>query len=121
MRLGGLGVLNPTETADAAYSTSKAATAHLTKAIRGEAPFELAAHRSTMRDARAQYKKEKRSHFEERTKEVISELPTTQAKAAKRAAEYKNGQWLNMKCSAANGTILSRREWRDGWAVRYGK
>jgi len=26
-----------------------------------------------------------------------------------------------MNCSAANGTILGRREWRDGWAVRYGK
>jgi hypothetical protein len=121
VRLGGLGILDPTSTANAAYSTSRAATEHLTRAIKGETPFELATHRSTMREARVQYKKEKAAKAKETADKVLAELPALQAKAAQRAAEYKNGQWLNMMCSSANGSVLSRREWRDGWAVRYSK
>ena len=121
VRCGGMGVADPTTTADAAYRTSRAAASHLVSAIRGASPFELATHRQQMEEARAAYKKAKQEETKARAAEVISELPTAQAKAAQRAADFKSGQWLNMMCSAANGSVLSRQEWRDGWAVRYGK
>ena len=121
VRSGGMSVLDPTTTADAAYYTSKAATEYLVKAIKGEVEFEIAAHRDAMKEARANYKKAKAAGIKERAAEVIAQLPIAQARAVKCAAEHKSGLWLNMQCSAANGSVLSRREWRDGWAIRYGK
>ena len=38
-----------------------------------------------------------------------------------RAVSHSTGQWLNTMGTAANGNVLSKHEWRDGWAVRYGK
>ncbi len=91
VRLGGLGILDPTSTANAAYSTSRAATEHLTRAIEGKTPFELATHRSTMRKARVQYKKEKAAKAKETAESVrINSLQSYQLCKPKRPNERPN-------------------------------
>ena len=121
VKFGGLGVADPTTTADAAFRTSRAAAEHLVQAIKGEESFQLAKHRNTQREARAAYRREKLEESKRRSEEVVDSLPEERKRAVNRAMANNTGQWLNTMGTAANGNVLSKHEWRDGFAVRYGK
>ena len=53
LRLGGMEVCNPTENAEIAYATSRAATRHIVDAIKGKMEFSIPDHNVLMSDAMA--------------------------------------------------------------------
>lgn len=59
VKFGGLGIPNPTTTANDAFKTSQNATSHLCEAIKGKIKLHLKDHMKAMQDARQDYKKEK--------------------------------------------------------------
>ena len=120
VKFGGLGLPDPTCTADAAYATSCAATAHLCEAIRGVQPLRLPEHQEVMRRARADHKAQKDKVCETAQAAVLAKLSEEQQQAVKRAVAHKTGAWLSAMPTARNGNKLCAAEWRDGIAFRYG-
>ena len=120
VKFGGLGLPDPTRTADAAYATSCAATTHLCEAIRGVRPLRLPDHQAVMRQARADHRAKKAEECDAELAVVLAELPEEQQRAVQRAVTHKTGAWLTAMPTARNGNKLCAVEWRDGIAFRYG-
>ena len=120
VKFGGLGLPDPTSTADATFATSRAATEHLGEAIRGRHKLCLPDHQSTLRKAREAYKSTKTKEHEAELAGVLAKLPEEQKQAVERAVKHKTGAWLTAMPTARNGNQLSADEWRDGIAFRYG-
>ena len=64
VKYGGLGISDPTVTADSAFATSRAASDHLAAAIKGEGEFNIAQHQQCGREARAKHKANKKTQLE---------------------------------------------------------
>ena len=120
VRFGGLGIVDPTRTASAAFATSQAATRHLREAIRGAAPLRLAEHRAAMQKARADFKAQKEKECVAELAGLTAAMPVEQQRAVQRAVKHKTGAWLTVMPTARNGNQLCANEWRDGIAFRYG-
>ena len=120
VKFGGLGLPDPTRTADDAYATSCAATAHLREAIKGLLPLRLPDHQAAISRARAEHKAQKAKTCETELPLVLAELPDELQTAVQRAITHKTGAWLSVMPTARNGNKLCAAEWRDGIAFRYG-
>jgi hypothetical protein len=95
VKFGGLGLPDPTRTADAAYATSCAATTHLCEAIRGVRPLQLQAHQAVMWQARADHKALKAKVCEAEQAVVVAKLPEEQQQAVQRAVMHK--MWRRLR------------------------
>jgi hypothetical protein len=120
VKFGGLGIPDPTRTADAAFATSQAATEHLCDAIRGFVPLRLPDHQAAMRQARSDFKAQKVKACDKELASVLPNLPEDQQRAVERAVKHKTSAWLTAMPSVRNGNKLCAAEWRDGIAFRYG-
>ena len=120
VKFGGLGLPDPTGTAEAAIATSQAATKHLCEAIRGQVPLRLPEHQQAMQRARNEHKKRKEGACEAELEALLAELPEEQHSSMQRAIKHKTGAWLTVMPTARNGNELCAAEWRDGIAFRYG-
>jgi hypothetical protein len=94
VKFGGLGIPDPTKTADAAFATSRAATKHLCDAIGGKETLRLPDHQTTMRQAREAYKAQKTKACDAELAVVLDKLAEEQQLAVQRAVAHKTGAWL---------------------------
>ena len=121
VKFGGLGLPDPTQTADAAHTTSRAATQHLSSAIKGRVRLCLKEHSAGMRTARAAYKAAKVAANRHEYERLTADLPEDQQRVVQRAVTHNTGSWLSALPTARNGNVLCAREWRDGIAFRCGE
>jgi hypothetical protein len=119
VRQGGLGIPDPTKEAEAAHKTSKAATAHLTEAVKGCVVFDVGKHTSHMKDARSTARTEKDKRHEDELNLVLTRLDPSKQRTVMRAKEGNTGAWLTVMPLARSGNVLSATEFRDGLALRY--
>ena len=120
IKFGGLGLPDPTQTADAAHRTSRQATQHLSNAIKGLVQLSLKEHTTGMRQARAGYKAAKLAANQQEHEQLIADLSEDQQRVLQRAVTHNTGSWISALPMARNGNLLCAREWRDGIAFRYG-
>ena len=119
-RYGGLGVLNPTETADREYNASVQITASLTNLI-CEQEMDLS---RLDRDAMAEKKKEmntvKEGVFQQELEVLSAEMDDKAKRLVLAAREKGASSWLSALPLKKRGYVLNKQEFRDALCLRYG-
>ena len=115
---GGLAIRNPVETAPGLHEVSKEATTVLVGAIVGNGDLDLKGHRSAVKQASSEARKERVKGEEAFLKELAERLG---GKAKKRLVRSgKTSFFLTRMATRLEGTQMSRDEWFDNIAMRYG-
>ena len=120
VRFGGLGILNPMETADIEFETSVKITASLKDIILNQ---ETTLDRYSDEDVQAQINETKRDKEKRLTEEydLIKTLVKDDMKRNLEMAREKGaGAWLTALPIQALGYVLNRQEFRDSLCIRYG-
>lgn len=119
VRIGRMGIRSPVETAEFNYKHSRAMTAHLIQALKGETKFDYNVHNGAINVMRSSLKKS--NEVEEKAiLETLSSEAETKEERKLIVRGGMNGSWLTIRLISNNGTDISPQEFRDGLAVCYG-
>ncbi len=119
VKMGGLVLRNPVDTATHVHEASMEATSHLTQSlveVEAGVAFDLGTHKSVAAAARLTTKSER---FK---REQCYLTQRGEGKAAVKRCDKRNcraGIWLSVIPTRMNGTNLSANEWRDNTRLRY--
>ena len=124
-RKGGLGIRCLPTAASDAFATATTATAHLADALVGKCGWDSVEHTRVFTAATHAAKKEADGQGDATAKQLIEgavgeTLPDATKRASGRANAHKTSAWLTALPAEECGTRLSRFEFLDGVAVRYG-
>ena len=120
VRLGGLGIQDPTLSANVEYRSSSIVTQSLTALIENQ-QADLSNYDSerVKRDIQ-QVKSKKEQMFLQRLEEVKIAADDKLRRSIELACEKSAGAWLSALPLQAMGFVLNRQEFRDGICLRYG-
>jgi hypothetical protein len=116
-KFAGLGLPNPTETAEANYMASQMSTSVLAKSLINGDTLDVVAHHKKVAHARKSAKDRKTTALEASHKALCDEG----SKGDVRRLTRSKGAWLNITPNTLNATALSRDEFRDSLRIRMGK
>ena len=118
VRLGGLGIPDPTKTGGQCLSSSMRSTSLLMSSLIDGTPLCAAAHRS----AASRGRRAVRLEHQEKQKESLDSILAGARPSDKRRIERSaaTGAWLTTMPSVLNGTDLSGDEFRDSLRLRFG-
>jgi hypothetical protein len=116
---GGLAVRDPTLAAASLYSTSVQATAMLTGTLLRNDPISVDAHRKCVRAAGAKHRQTRRDGEVAFHTALMERSPPKVKKRMERTTAA--GAWLSTIPDRFSGTELTRDEWLDNVAIRYGR
>ena len=107
VKLAGLGMTNPCVSAPRAYEVSRKATAHLTLAIAGAEEFDIATHRESVFNARAEARS---SRNEESLRSLMPASPPLESEHNGAWGEQRTSQLVHgyLPCQARRTTLFSQ-------------
>jgi hypothetical protein len=118
-KAAGLGLSNPQQTQTTNHTTSKAATAHLTRALADPTfTFSFQDHSATVKAARNQHQSDRATTSLSTLLTEIETMPAHFKRALERAAA--TGQWLSVIPTLESRSTLSAAEFHDALCLRYG-
>ena len=120
VRMGGLGITNPVESAKHEYHTSKCVTRNLVEImIKQELTFE----NFNQEDVEKEIKRctnEKLDRYKEELQQITEVADSKTKRVLKLAEEKGSGAWLTALPIQSLGYTLNKQEFRDSVALRYG-
>ena len=119
VRLGGLGIQNPVDTADGEFKTSVRVTKNLNEIIQRQEQkqnYKI----TNVREEIAKAKTEKESCLKEESKNILGQASGERGRTLLLAAEKGAGAWLTALPIQSIGYDLNKQEFRDGIHLRYG-
>ena len=117
VRLGGLGIVNPSTKVKSNYQYSKHITRPLTKHII-EQKHELPDEAETLKITK-QVVKDKLQKVEQQTKDVLQEPSEEMQRAVKLSQEKGSSSWLSIIPLKEMGFTLNKKEFHDAVSLRY--
>ena len=117
VRLGGLGIVNPSTEAKSNYQYSKRITPPLTKHII-EQKHELPDEAETLK-IKKQVEKDKLQKVEQQTKDVLQEASEEMQRAVELSQEKGSSSWLSIIPLKEMGFTLNKKEFHDAVSLRY--
>jgi len=105
VKFAGIGVTDPTASADNHHHTSTDCTSLLTKSLLGQTAFSLTDHKSTMRQGRSAAKLASLSRSNSSLTILTTDMPRLRLRKVMRNKE--TGAWLNIIPTVVNGMSLS--------------
>jgi hypothetical protein len=118
IRLGGLGIPDPTTTGDHCYESSVELTAVLQSSLLEGSPFSAVAHQASATEARRAAHQRHTKDLTARLEEILQSATPTEGRRIRRSAE--TGAWLTALPNLLNGTDLAPDEFRDSLRLRFG-
>ncbi|KAL7475656.1 LOW QUALITY PROTEIN: hypothetical protein ACHAW6_003456, partial [Cyclotella cf. meneghiniana] len=118
VKSGGLAIRDPTTQADALYQSSRDATSYLAGSLLRNEPINTHHHKTAVRAAGATRRKENRDGEDAFLQALKDRSPPKVKKRLERARA--TGAWLTTIPDRFAGTELTRHEWLDNIALRYG-
>jgi hypothetical protein len=118
VRRAGMGIPDPSRTADRQYSASKEVTAQLTASLVKRERLGTATYLAGSADARKDTRKKWQEEEEAAFQRITSAASKTTARQMTRSRD--TGTWLTVMPSTLNGTELSADEFRDSLRLRLG-
>ena len=118
-RLGGIGIVNPTSTADQEYSTSKEVTSPIVNSILsqdGLYSYEALAYQLS---SVAEIKKRKRSQLSSTASQLKASFPPDLQRAMDLSQEKGASKWLTVLPVEEFGFYVHKGAFRDALALRY--
>ena len=120
VRHGGLGIRNPTTTADSSYSTSRCATQLLSDAIRGRCTYSFSDHFNLVHSTRSDYLHSQEVIYNEVYNNIFEQSdPMTQRSLTRNKQSL--SAWLTTLPILKDDFNLSSVEFRDALCLRYMK
>ena len=114
----GVGVPNPTNSADDNHTTSSMCTAVLTNPLLDGIPLTITDYQKAIRDGRSVDQASKRANA---TANLLSlTAPMTPFAACQTTHNTKTGAWISIQPTLINGLSLSKDKWRNAIRRRYG-
>ena len=119
-RYGGMGILDPVETALPQFLASSEATSYLSEVICQGSTLDLHCH-----DAQRQFaihkKMESEKLLKDETSALIDSFPEPRKRCLQRKIDFQCSGWLSVIPVAGNHFDMSPNEFRDAIALRYGR
>ena len=119
VRLGGLGIQNPTITAETEYKNSSLLTRNLSELIENQETDLTNYDEERIRYEIARLKVEKEESFLEELQEIMQIIPEKLKKCIEHAQEKGSGIWLTALPLQRFGYVLNKQEFRDAICLRY--
>ena len=120
VRFGGIGVLNPVETAEYEYSTSVRITESLKRIIvNQETNFENF-DQDRVKEIISLTKQEKEKRLAQEFNNINTQVSGELMRCLELAREKGSGAWLTALPVQAMGFVLNKQEFRDSLCLRYG-
>ena len=120
VRLGGLGIANPSQSSTTQYNTSKLITSPLTSLIIEQSPSYSPETKMKQRRAKANARSSRRQRDTRTATELSNRLPQKLQRAMKTSAEKGASTWLATLPIAEHGFALHKQAFRDALCLRYG-
>ena len=120
VRLGGMGIQNPTETAEREFRNSCLVTENLTTLIENQEIDLRRYDAEGLKETITRLKTEKEESFIQECDEVKTLLSEKPKRALELAAEKGAGAWLTSLPLQSMGYTLNKQEFRDAICLRYG-
>ena len=120
-RLGGLNIINPSQSCDYSYTLSRRATNVVVDSLKLHSDFDPEAHFNTLSVVPSEWHNQRETILDETFNNNIQELSCLQRRAIQRARDTKISSWLNVLPVAKHHFDLSASEFRDALALRYKK
>ena len=121
VKRGRLGVQNPIEGAELAFSTSREATDCLVSSILHLDDFDQTLHQTKMREARKNHEEKQNALDKDKLNELLAVLPADQKRAIRRITDNNCSLWLTSLPLLKDNFDLSATEFRDALCGRYRK
>ena len=118
-RYGGLGIKDPSKTADREYQTSKKVTSCLTKLIRNQENDVLKLDEDKVKEDKQEMRHGKEEALKNEFEDVCKELPEKQKRLLIAAQEKGASSWLSSLPLKHLGYTLNKLEFRDSIRLRY--
>ena len=118
-RLGGMGIFDPVELANVAYTTSRACTNLVVDAIKNNADFVVSSYSVNVRSVKTEKHKELAMMQTMECDSVLVSLGNDTRRAVQRAIDGKTSAWLTVMPIACHHFHLSSVEFRDALSLRY--
>jgi hypothetical protein len=121
VRLGGMGIINPTEISDQEHENSKLATEELTKAIinqQKQLPENLLENSKSIHSTIRHQRRKLQSDILE---EIRSRMSDDQKRANSNACAAASSNWLTTLPLEEKGFALSKQEFWDAVSIRYNR
>jgi hypothetical protein len=119
VRLSGLGIGIPTETANHLYDSSVEITKVLSESLlSGGEDFNVQTYLRESRIAKDLWRSESEEARDQEMREMQEAADSGRKRLLERAG--KTGSWLTIMPNIMNGTVLSAEEFRDSLRIRYG-
>ena len=120
VRMGGLGIQNPVETADIEFQTSVETTENLTSIIYYQEKTFENLDNDKVKETIEKAKAEKVKRFTTELQNLKSMVDDDLQRCLELANEKGSGSWLNALPMQAFGYVLNKQEFRDSLCLRYG-
>jgi hypothetical protein len=117
---GGIGILDPVQTAPSHFNLSKEATHIISQALIGGSNFDLSHHDFTIRAA-IQKKVENEKLWISDTLSLLETFSESRKKTIERKLDHRCSGWLSVLPTTDNEFCMSADEFRDSLALRYGR
>ncbi len=119
-RKGGLGIPIIPQSATRNFTTSSEACDHVKSAILQNTNFDWAEHRAHNRKSKALASKKLDELHNDQFHRLKDKCAATDRRRMDRNFENKNSNWLTCKLSVRDNFVLTKREFEDALALRYG-
>ena len=119
-RYGGMGILNPTQTAQLEYDTSRAVTADLAELIRRQELSLESLDHNKINEAKAEMKRQKEDKLKQEFESIQETIDDKSRRLLQAAQEKGASAWLSALPIKRLGYVLNKQEFRDAVALRYG-
>ena len=103
---GGMGVRDPVESAEMAYSASKDGTVKILKAIKGDEEFAVHKHRERIAETHVKLRMERKEQDQRKLDAALESMDAKKRHTVMRAVDGKTSNWL---------TVMQGRRKRCGW------
>ena len=120
VRYGGLGILNPVETADWEFYSSINVTRNLVDLILRQEQNLDNYDLKRVQEVVSKMKSEKKEHFIEEHKQILETANEELSRCLKLSTEKGAGSWLTAIPMQSYGYDLNKQEFRDAVCLRYG-
>ena len=117
----GMGVRDPVESAEMAYSASKDGTVKIVKAIKGDEEFAVHEHRERIAESHVKLRMERKEQDQRKLDAALESMDAKKRRTVMRAVDGKTSNWLTVMPVARHQFDLSAVEFRDALAIRYSR
>ena len=120
VRLGGLGITNPTQEAVHHHNTSLKVTASLVALILQQSNVYCTDSKDTLKQAKLDARKTRQQWLTKDAAELMERLPNDMRRTLQASSEKGASNWLSTLPIAEHGFALHKEAFRDALCLRYG-